>query len=389
MKIFLTSIFAQTLVTVYILYRAWYAFAPIKTWRSVLISAIIIEELLFFSAYFFHQRMSSELLSFIQIVCGTWFIASIYLAGFLLIVDFARLINHYFPFYPKWVKTYYDRVKLSLLLFFIFLVSFFLYSGYRSYQHPKVKHQTIHIAKKAGGGMHSLRIAFASDIHSGYVIERSQLRKYVDLINEQHCDMIVLGGDLIDYDLHILNQQGMANELRRLQAPLGVYTILGNHEYRFNTEKKIEWMKKAGLTVLRDSVVMPRFAFYLVGRDDKKNVGRDALGYLLEGLDKSKPIIVANHQPTNLWESVRNGVDFEMMGHVHDGQIWPHNWVMKWYWDGYSKGYRKMGNTQFFITSGLGLSGPPYRIFTDSELLVFDIVFGAEADSLTVQKEQE
>lgn len=379
MKIFLTSIFAQTLVTVYILYHAWHALPPKKGWRIALIGLIAVEEALFFLGYFFHQYLDTGLMNLIQIVCGSWFIASIYLAGFLLIIDALRLINHYFPFFPKWVSARYSQVKLSLFVLLVAIVTTFLFLGYRSYLNPRVNHQTIHIAKKGGGKRQSVRIAFAADIHAGYVVDRAQLKRYVDLINEQQCDMIILGGDMIDHDLHPLNQQDMGAEFRRLKAPLGVYAILGNHEYRFNTDKKIEWLREAGLTVLRDSIIMPDFSFYVIGRDDKKNPNRKTLGYLLEGLDTSKPILVANHQPTNIVESIRNQVDMEMMGHVHDGQIWPYNYVMRWYWAGFSNGYLRKGDTHLFITSGLGLSGPPFRIFTDSEVVVFDIIFDGGA----------
>lgn len=377
MKIFLTSIFAQTLLTIYIIYRVWYALPSHRAWKISIISFIVLEELLFFTGYFFHSSLNTNFFGIVQVVCGTWFIASIYFGGFLLGIDSLRLINHYFPFYPRWVTKHYERVKQSLFFFLLLLVSVFLCCGYYNYLHPKVNHQTIHIAKKAGK-MQSIRIAFAADMHTGYVVDSLQLRRYVDLINEQHCDMIVLGGDMIDHDLHPLNRQHMDREFRRLKAPLGVYAVLGNHEYRFNVDKKIEWLQKAGMTVLRDSVVMPGFAFYLVGRDDKRNLERKTLNYLLEGLDRNKPIIVANHQPTNISESIRHRIDFEMMGHVHDGQIWPYNYVMKWYWDGFSNGYRKKGDTQFFITSGLGLSGPPFRVFTHSEVVVFDIRFGSK-----------
>ncbi len=376
MKVFLTSILAQVFLTGYILYHVWYVLPAKKKYRIPVVGLILLEVLLSFFAYFFHKHLNDDLLHYSQIICGTWFIASIYFSLFLIILDIICILNYFFSFFPSWVKVYYKQIKYALSVFFIILVTFFLICGYDSYLHPKVKHQTIHISKKAGK-ISSVRIAFASDIHAGIVVDRSQVKRYVDLINAQKCDIIILGGDMIDYDLHILNKQDVAQEFCRLKAPLGVYAILGNHEYRFNREKKIEWLRSAGLTILQDSVVMPEMSFYLIGRDDKKNKNRKSLSYLVTGLDKSKPIIVADHQPTNIMENVMNETDFVMMGHVHNGQIWPYNHFLQWYWDGFSEGYGKKGNTQTYISSGLGLSGPPFRVFTDSEIIVFEIIFGS------------
>ncbi len=374
MKIFLTSIFAQTFLTGYVLYHVWHALPPKKTWRIPAAALIIVEVLLFFCGYFFHKHLNDGFLYFLQIVCGTWFIASIYFSMFLLLLDGLRFLQGLFHWFPGWIIRNYRQVKLALFFIILGMVAFFLDCGYRNYRHPKVKEQPIEISKKAGR-MESVRIAFAADIHAGYIVDRVQLKKYVDFINAQQCDLVMLGGDMIDYDLHPLEKQDMSSEFRRLQAPLGVYAVLGNHEYRFNTEKKIEWLRQAGITVLRDSVAMPGLSFYLIGRDDFKNPERKTLAYLLTGLDTSRPVIVADHQPFNIGESIMNQVDLLMMGHVHNGQIWPYNYVMDWYWDGFAEGYARRGNTQMYVSSGLGLSGPPFRVFTDSEVVVFEIHF--------------
>ncbi len=376
MKIFLTSIFAQTILTGYIFYHAWHAVPSGKTWRLPLVGLFVVEILLFFTGFFFHKVLDDKFLYFLQMVCGTWFIAAVYLSMCLFVMDILRIINHFFPFFPKYIRTYYRQIKIFLFFFFPSLVIFFLSCGFYSFNHPKVKYQTIEIHKKAGK-LEKFRIAFATDIHAGYIVDKNQLHKYIDLINAQHCDLIMLGGDMIDYDLHILNMEDMASEFRRLHAPQGVYAVLGNHERRFDTEKKVEWLRSAGLTVLKDTVIMPELSFYLIGRDDKKNEDRRSLSYLTTGLDRSKPIIVIDHQPASLGENLMNQVDFTAHGHVHNGQIWPYNYAMYWFWNGFSEGYHRLGKTQMYISSGLGLSGPPFRVFTDSEVIVFELVFKA------------
>ena len=377
MKIFLASLWIQILLAIYILLHVWCALPPQKKWRLPVAGFIITYLLLLFCGRFFYEHWNDAVFDLVNAICGVWFIASLYCGMLLVIWDACLVTNFFRPIFPPWIKTYSPRFKLGLFFSMIALVVVFLSAGYYNYSHPKVNHQSIHIPKSAGR-MQSIRIAFATDIHAGYVVNRNQVSKYVDFINAQQCDIIILGGDIIDYDLYPLNKQEMTREFQRLQAPLGVYAVMGNHEYRFDAQKKIAWLNQAGITLLKDSVIMPQYAFYLVGRDDKKSPGRRSLNYLLAGLDKSKPIIVASHQPTNIMESVMNDVDFEMMGHVHNGQIWPNNIRERWNWDGYSHGYHKRGDTQFYISSGLGVSGPPFRVFTDSEVVVFEISFQAD-----------
>ncbi len=377
MKIFLTSAIAQILLTTYIFYRGYKVLPNKKAWTIPFLSLGCLELLLYTSAYFLYKTMPDEILYFIQMVCGSWFIASLYLFMMITFLDLLRLIDHYFPFFPSFVRNNKTKVRYTSFVICILLIPIILSIGYYSFSHPVVENIEIHIPKNAGN-MKKVRIAFASDIHLGDIINKKEARRYVDLINEQHCDLVILGGDQIDYDLHSIIKNKLEEEFRQLHAPLGVYAILGNHEYRMNLDKKIEWMKSAGMTVLQDSSVMPKLSFYLVGRDDATNHARKPLNYLLTGLDKSKPIIVADHQPVNIYEEVRNDTDLAIFGHVHDGQIWPHNYTVKLFWNGFSKGLRKIGNTNLFITSGLGLSGPPYRIGTHSEIIVFDIYFNGK-----------
>lgn len=374
MRIFLTSVFAQIFLSAYVFYKGYRALPCKKKWLIPFFTFGCLELCLYFFAYFFYQVIPDSVLYFIQMVCGTWFIATIYLFILLIFLDFLRLIDHVFPFFPAFIRN--NKEKTNYVLFVVCTISviFIWYNGYYHFKHPLVTTQEIHIAKKVNG-IKKLKIAFAADIHLGDIINKKEVQQYVNLINRQQCDMIIFGGDQIDYDMHSIVKNGLNEEFRQLHAPLGIYAVLGNHEYRLDVNKKIEWMKKAGMTVLKDSVAMPKIAFYLIGRDDATNAGRKSLNYLLTGLDKSKPMIVVDHQPVNLYEEVRNKTDLAIFGHVHDGQIFPHNYVVKLFWNGFSKGYRKIGDTNFFITSGLGLSGPPFRIGTRSEIVVFEIYF--------------
>ena len=134
-----------------------------------------------------------------------------------------------------------------------------------------------------------------SDLHIGEVIGKDLVQKYVKLSNEQHPDMVVLVGDIMDYESRFARMPYRGG-FKTTQGPFGVYIVYGNHEYRANRNAKYRWLQKTGGTLLIDSVVQPDSTFYLIGRDDFINKKRKPLHSLMEGLDTEKPIIVLDHQ---------------------------------------------------------------------------------------------
>jgi len=110
----------------------------------------------------------------------------------------------------------------------------------------------------------------------------------------------------------------------------------------------------------------------VVGREDRSNEKRKTLSELVKGLDKKYPTILMDHQPYHLEEAEKNNIDLQISGHTHNGQFFPGNlFVKKIYELGY--GYLKKGNSHFYVSSGLGLWGPQYRIGTESELVVVNL----------------
>ena len=119
---------------------------------------------------------------------------------------------------------------------------------------------------------------------------------------------------------------------------------------------------------------MPDSSFCLVGRDDYINKKRQPLQSLVAGLDTTLPSIVLDHQPWSFSEMTMNQVDLGLHGHTHNGQLWPYPLLMKFIYE-CPYGYDKKGPTQFYVTSGIGIAGPPYRVGTKSELIVLRIKF--------------
>lgn len=110
----------------------------------------------------------------------------------------------------------------------------------------------------------------------------------------------------------------------------------------------------------------------MIGRDDRSNTARRSLQELMANVDKNKPIILLDHQPYKLTESETAGVDLQFSGHTHRGQVWPMSLVTDYIYE-QSHGYRQWGNSHIYVSSGLSLWGPPFRIGTESEMVVLQL----------------
>lgn len=274
---------------------------------------------------------------------------------------------------PRFMKEDWKRTKLALFFFIILFVTLLMIRGYYDATHPIVVDQYITLPKK-NTTRDSLKIVMMSDTHFGEMIGKKAAKRFVAMSNEQHPDMVVIVGDVMDYESRFAEDEHIEDDLRRLEAPLGVYIVNGNHEYRANRFAKFRWLKKTGGVLLMDSVVSPDSTFYLVGRDDFINKKRKPLQSLMHDLSPDKPVIVLDHQPWSFAEMNMNGVDLGLHGHTHNGQFWPYPLILKLIYEK-PYGYYRKGPTQFYVSSGIGFAGPPFRIGTHSELVVLNIKF--------------
>jgi predicted MPP superfamily phosphohydrolase len=188
----------------------------------------------------------------------------------------------------------------------------------------------------------------------------------VDLINAEHADFILVAGDIIDISTRPLVEEEMAKEFRRLNAP--VYACLGNHEYYSNEPKARRFYQEAGIRLLQDSCAAEG-ALCIIGRYDRTNSHRKPTAKILSNLDLRHPIILLDHQPYHLKESERAGVDFQLSGHTHRGQVFPINIITDVIYE-CSHGYHRLGRTHYYVSEGIGLWGGKFRIGSKSEYTV-------------------
>ena len=214
-----------------------------------------------------------------------------------------------------------------------------------------------------------LKIIMLSDLHLGYHNRRDELHRWVEMLNGEKADLILIAGDIIDRSVRPLLDDGMDLEMLRLNAP--VVACLGNHEYYAGEPNSLEFYKRADITLLRDTVLQWG-PLQIVGRDDRTNLRRRPLKELCRGLDKSKYTILLDHQPYNLEKTEEQGIDFQLSGHTHHGQIWPISWITEAVYE-CAFGPWQRGNTHYYVSSGLGIWGGKFRIGTRSEYIVAEI----------------
>jgi uncharacterized protein len=236
---------------------------------------------------------------------------------------------------------------------------------------PAVKRITVPLAKLPRSA-HGFRIAVVSDIHLGPVLGRDFAQKVVDTVNATQPDLIAVVGDLVDGS--VPNLGPAAAPLARLRARHGAYFVTGNHEYFSGAEQWIEEVRRLGLRPLENArTELP--AFDLAGVNDlqgeSEGHGPD-YGRALDGRDTSRACVLMAHQPVQIHQAVRHGVDLQLSGHTHGGQLWPGNLVAAAA-NPTVAGLERYGDTQLYVTRGAGAWGPPTRVGAPSDITVIQL----------------
>lgn len=242
------------------------------------------------------------------------------------------------------------------------MAGIFLAGSYLAYS-PVVREVEILVEH---GPAEPLHIVVGSDFHLGVLSGKRHLKRFVDKANGLKPDVALLAGDLVDDDPIWYARYGMQEEMERLNAPLGVYGVLGNHEYYGRKiPLLVRLMESSGVRILRDETILVANRFYITGREDRTNGKRHGLDLLAP--EKTLPWIVMDHTPSDLKKPVQLGADFHVSGHTHRGQMWPNSLITRKVFE-LDYGYRKIGKTHFLVSSGFGFWGPPIRIGSRSEL---------------------
>ncbi|MEW1633844.1 metallophosphoesterase [Streptomyces sp. NPDC093801] len=236
---------------------------------------------------------------------------------------------------------------------------------------PRVKRVQVPLAKLPRAA-HGFRIAVVSDVHLGPILGRAHTRRIVDTVNRTQPDLIAVVGDLVDGDVHDLGPA--AEPLRELRARHGAFFVTGNHEYFSGAQQWVDHVRELGLTPLENARrELPHFDLAGVNdvQGEKEGKGPDFRAALGDR-DRSRTSVLLAHQPVVIDEAVRHGVDLQLSGHTHGGQLWPGNYLAELA-NPTVAGLERYGDTQLYVSRGAGAWGPPVRVGAPSDITVVEL----------------
>ena len=367
-----------SLVNFYIFIRGWQALPQGSVVRKIYLYLFLFTSLSFIIGRVLERYYLSVISDIFIWVGSFWFAAILYFLFVVIFFDVLRSINSSTPLYPAFATFDYERTKQIVFVFSVLLVGGILTYGYFNAKNIKIQKLEYNIAKNCGE-LKELKVAMISDLHLGTIISNSRLEEIVDKTNSLNPDIILLAGDIVDEDLGPVIRNNLGEMLRNFKSKFGTYGITGNHEYIGGVEEACTYLNAHNITMLRDTTVKIDNAFYLIGREDKEitrftGEKRKPLPELLKDIDKSCPLILMNHQPFDLEETVKNEIDIQFSGHTHNGQMFPLNFITKLIFE-LSSGYLRKGQTHFYVSTGAGTWGPPIRIGNSPEIVDVTLTF--------------
>ena len=374
--VYLYSVLCCLFLFPYLGWRAGQVLGP--RLRRVFWGLLVLIFVLFSIALLIHRRFEADWMSAVMNGSVYIFFSTMYATAVVVGVNILRYID------ARTLKLYASArpaVKLGakVVAFIATLAVFFttMVIGHRNVRYPRVMYQKYTVKRLVPEGAQPekrMRLVFFSDLHIGEAMTPDYIARAVKLIQDQQPDLILCGGDFIDHRAVYAYDPRVMASLRSLHAPMGVYYVLGNHEYRDDLEANIRWVSEVGGTLLRDSIAFPgNGPLTLIGRDDWVNGNRKPFEVIANEADPMRgPVVLMEHTPASIDSIGDSPVDLILCGHTHGGQIWPGQ-LMVWWRYGMVSGTRPVGEREVCISSGIGSAGATYRVGTRSEIRVYDL----------------
>jgi predicted MPP superfamily phosphohydrolase len=375
---FTVALSVYGLINFYIILRGWQLLSlhpALRTYSLVIAivfaSAFIVGRIL--------ERFRLTWYSSVIVWIGSFWLAA--MAYFLIIAlgaDLLRLSDYVVPWFPSYLTLHPDQARDAVVIVVVSIVFITVFLGHMNALRPRIRTLNLSVGKTVPGSK-TLNIVAVSDIHLGTVIGKSRLKRIVTLVNSLNADLVLLPGDVFDEDIGPVIKENLGETLRTIRSKYGVIAITGKHEYIGGEEAACRYLNDHGINVLRDSSLRIEDICTVVGREDlsiRQFAGkkRKSLGELMKDVDTRLPVILLDHQPFHLEEAERNGVDLQLSGHTHHGQLWPFNYISQKIFE-VSWGYKKKGNTHIYVSCGVGTWGPPVRTGNTPEIVNIKLSF--------------
>jgi uncharacterized protein len=295
----------------------------------------------------------------------------LYLFLSVLVFDLFLIINYIFKIVPS-EKFKDSRFKICCLSAILFVSAGVVIAGVINFNKIRISEYSIEIPRKTSKINH-LKIAFVADFHLKERTSVKFVERFAQEIAKIKPDLVVFGGDIVEGDRKDENMTHFEKLFSEIRTTYGVYGVLGNHEY-YGGQDKGSFFDKAGIKILCDSIMAIDSSFNLGGRYDSHYSRRKSIDELMRSERELLPMILIDHRPTDIDHVSKTTVDIQLSGHTHNGQMFPINLITRKVYT-LSWGYRKIGNTHFFVTSGIRLWGPPVRTTAKSEIMVINVSF--------------
>ena len=360
---------------IYIYYTGYRSLPVLQEHRLLYALTFFILSAVFIAAKFLESRHSSLVTDILNIIGGFWLAFMLYGFLFFLLSDIVLsglrisgiISGESILIFRKW--SFILTVAISTLL---------IAGGFINAIIPVVTSYDITINKPAGE-IKNLRIAAVSDIHLGSIIRKRSLQRLSDILNKLHPDLVLLLGDIVDGEIGPVIRGDLLQYFTCPRCTDGLYAITGNHEFIGGGSRTIPYIESKGIRILKDEVVTLEGGIQLIGRIDRDSFRfyrkeRMSLDSLMKMVDIAKPVILLDHQPFHLDDTAEKGIDLQLSGHTHNGQMWPLNYITAKIYE-LSYGYLRKGNTHFIVSSGYGLWGPRVRSGSRSEVMLINISF--------------
>lgn len=372
------ALLVYSLPNLYVFIRGWQAIPKASGWRAFYGVCFPALALAYIAGRLWEHWQLSPGSELLMRVGSFWLALLVYLFLGVLLLDLLRLAHSLFQVWPPPVVAHYARARLIALLVVAGGALLTVAAGHWNACRPRLKDLDIRVAKPVRGPA-VLTIAAVSDIHLGTLIRNDRVERLVARVNELNPDLILLPGDIVDEDLAPVIARDTGSILRNLKAPLGVFAVMGNHEYIGGGDPAARYLEAHGIRMLRDAWVQLPNGVIVVGREDRsvsRFTGRErkTLGEIMRGVDTRHPVILMDHQPFQLAEAASAGVDVQLSGHTHHGQLWPFNYITRGLYQ-ISWGYGRIRETQYYISSGFGTWGPPVRVGNRPEIVRIRLTF--------------
>ena len=342
--------------------------------RVVFTGVFLLILLLFPVSMLVNEGGGPSFLRYMQL--GGYYYLPVLLYGFLfyLVFDLFRLINRLTGIFSR-PKIASGRFRAVVLTVILLITGGIVAAGIYHFNHTTVATYYVKVPRKAGK-LDRLTIAMAADLHLSQITRTAFVEQFVEKINEMDADVVLLVGDIVESAGDMTRRHVFEKHFSNIQSKYGVFAVEGNHEH-YGSQEGFSFFKKAGIHLLRDTVVEIDEGFALIGRKDRHVRDRASLGQLLQQAPDSLPRMVMDHQPYHLHRAARKDIDIQFSGHTHHGQLWPLNHITEAIYQ-ISWGHEKIRDTHFFVTCGAQGWGPPVKTSSRSEIMKVEVEFVAE-----------